>query len=74
VVVTLGLTTTDPEMRDAVKLPPVHDVALVELQERVDDCPTFTDVGLAESEAVGAGGAEAACRWMPVAALPTNTR
>jgi hypothetical protein len=53
----------------------VQDVALVELQERVDDCPAFTDVGLAESEAVGAGGAtEAASRWMPVAAESTNTR
>ena len=55
-VVTLGLTTAEPEVPDAVKLPPVQDVALVELQERVDDLPAFTDVGLAESEAVGAGG------------------
>ena len=55
-VVTLGLTTAEPETPDAAKLPPVQDVALVELQERVDDLPAFTDVGLAESKALGAGG------------------
>jgi hypothetical protein len=57
VVVALGVTTAEPEVPDAVKLPPVQEVALVELQERVDDCPVFTDVGLAESAAVGGGGA-----------------
>jgi hypothetical protein len=56
VVVALGLTTAEPETPDAAKLPPVQDVALVELQERVDDLPAFTDVGLAESEAVGGDG------------------
>jgi hypothetical protein len=59
VVVTLGVTTAEPEVPDAAKLPPVQDVALVELQERVDDLPAFIDVGLAESEAVGAGGGAA---------------
>jgi hypothetical protein len=56
VVVTLGVITAVPEIPDAAKLPPVQDVALVELHERVDDHPAFTEVGLAESEAVGAGG------------------
>ena len=53
---TAGVTTAEPEVPDAVKLPPVQDVALVEPQERVDDWPAFTDAGLAASEAVGAGG------------------
>ena len=52
----LGLTTAEPEVLDAAKLPPVQDVALVGLQERVDDCHALIDAGFAESEAVGAGG------------------
>lgn len=55
-VVTLGLTTAEPEIFDAVKLPPLQDVAWVELQERVDDLPALIDLGLAESETVGTGG------------------
>ena len=55
-VVALGVTTAEPEVPDAVKPPPVQDVALVELQESVDDCPAVIEVGLAESDAVGAGG------------------
>ena len=74
-VVALGLTTAEPEVPEAVKLPPVQDVALVELQDRVDDCPALMEVGLAESETVGAGStAEAASRWMPLMADSTNTR
>jgi hypothetical protein len=57
VVVTLGFTTAEPEILDAVKLLPVQDVALVELHERVEDCPAVIDVGLAKSEAVGGGDA-----------------
>ena len=53
-VVALGLTTVEPEVPEAVKLPPVQEVALVELQVRVDDCPALMEVGLADSEAVGA--------------------
>jgi hypothetical protein len=34
----------------------LQDVALVELQERVDDFPALIDAGLAESETVGGGG------------------
>ena len=34
----------------------MQNVALVELHDRVDDFPDVTDVGLAESEAVGAAG------------------
>jgi hypothetical protein len=61
VVVTLGLTTAEPEIFGAVKLLPLHDVASVDLQERVDDFPAVIDVGLAESETVcGAGTVTAA--------------
>jgi hypothetical protein len=77
-VVVLGVTTVEPEIPDAVKPAPVQDVALIEFHERVDDCPAFTDVGLAESDTVGGvGGAaptEAACKWIPVRAALTNTR
>jgi len=34
----------------------VHAVAFAELQIKVDEPPTATDVGLADSETVGAGG------------------
>jgi hypothetical protein len=47
----------EPDVPDAAKLLPLQDVALVELHERVDDFPSFTVVGFAESEAVGGGGA-----------------
>lgn len=46
----------EPEIPDAVKLPPLQEVALFELHDRVDDFPALIDVGLAESKAVGAGG------------------
>lgn len=58
-MVTLGVTTAEPEVPDIVKLTPLQDVALLELQESVDEFPAFTDMGLAESEAVGAGGGSA---------------
>jgi hypothetical protein len=76
----LGATTAEPDIPVNAKLPLAQDVALVELHDSVDDCPAFIDVGLAESEAVGAGGGggggatEAACRWMPVGAVSTKTR
>ena len=76
-VVALGVTAAEPDIPVTPKLPPVQDVALVEFQERVDDCPAVIDAGLAESEAVGGGGGgatDAAFRWMPVIALPTATR
>ena len=53
VVVTLGETETEPEVPLAVKPVPVQDVALVEDQVRVEEFPETTEVGLAESEAVG---------------------
>ena len=65
-VVAPGVTTAVPEVPDGVKLPPVQDVALVELQDRVDDCPALMEVGLAESETVG-GGDEAATETVAVA-------
>ena len=55
-VVTAGLTTAEPEIPETVKLPLVQEVALVDLQESVKDFPVLIDVGLADSEAVGAGG------------------
>jgi hypothetical protein len=74
VVVTLGITTAEPEIPDAEKLPPLQDVVLVEPQERVDDCPAFIAAGLAESETVGAGGggggAATVTRAVAVAELP----
>jgi len=39
-----------------VNAPPVQDVALVELHDGVEDWPELILVGLADSEAVGAGG------------------
>ena len=52
----MGATVAEPDVADALKLLPVQDVALVEDQVRVDDCPALIFVGLAEREAVGAGG------------------
>ncbi len=43
-------------MPEAVKFPPAQDVALLELQESVEDCPAVTVVGLAARETVGAAG------------------
>ena len=34
----------------------MHEVAFVELQDRVEDSPVVTDVGLAEKSSVGGGG------------------
>jgi hypothetical protein len=75
-VVVPGVTTAEPAIPAKVKLLLVQEVALVELQESVDDCPAFTDVGLAESETLGGDGGtrEVACRWMPVRAVLTNRR
>ena len=53
---TVGLTTAEPEVPDAAKPLPAQDVAWVEDQVRVEDCPAATDLGFAESAAVGAGG------------------
>ena len=52
-----GVTIAEPEVPGAVKPLPLHEVALVELHERVDDCPRVIEVGLADSVAVGAGSA-----------------
>jgi hypothetical protein len=53
VVLFVGETVTDPDTPVAVKLPPVQEVALVELQVKVEDCPNVMLVGLAVKEAVG---------------------
>jgi hypothetical protein len=48
----VGEIVTVPDTPVAVKLPPVQELALVEVQLRVDDCPEVIDVGLAANEAV----------------------
>jgi hypothetical protein len=55
-VVTVGETTAEPDIADAVKWLPVQDEALVELHDRVEDWPALMVFGLAEREAVVAGG------------------
>ena len=39
-----------------LKLLPTQEVALVEDQVRVEDCPAVIDLGLADRATVGAGG------------------
>lgn len=58
-MVALGVTTVAPEVPEALKPVPVQEVAKLDFQERVDDCPALTDVGSAESWTVGAG------HWSP---------
>jgi hypothetical protein len=55
VVVALGETVTDPDVPDAVKLEPVHDVALVLVYLSVEVWPTVIAVGDAVIVAVGVG-------------------
>jgi hypothetical protein len=52
VVLFAGETVTDPETPVGAKFVPVQELALVEVQLRVDDCPEVIDVGLAANEAV----------------------
>ena len=52
----MGETTAEPDVADAVKLPPVQDEALVELHDSVEDCPALMVFGLATREAIVAGG------------------
>ena len=53
---TVGWTIAEPEVPDAEKPLPAQDVAFVELHDSVEDCPELMVFGLAESEAVVAGG------------------
>lgn len=55
VVVTVGETTWAPEVALVPVQPPdaVQEVALVEFQERVEELPGVTAVGLAERVMVG---------------------
>ena len=64
-----GVTTTEPDVPDVARPLPLQEVAFVELHERVDDLPGLTDVGLAESEAIGAGGGDAVTVTVTVAAV-----
>ncbi len=53
-MVLAGATATDPEVALAVENPvPEHEVALAELQLRVEDCPAVMLLGLGLREAVG---------------------
>lgn len=52
----MGATVAEPDVADALKLLPVQDVALVEDQVRVEDCPAVIDLGLADRDALGATG------------------
>jgi len=53
-VVLAGATATDPEIALAVEKPaPEQEVALAELQLRVEDCPAVMLLGLGLREAVG---------------------
>ena len=54
VVVLAGETVAEPEVPEAVKPVPVHEVAFVELHESVADPPAEIEVGFAERVAVGA--------------------
>jgi hypothetical protein len=54
-VLLAGATATDPEIALPVEKPvPEQEVALAELQLRVEDCPAVMVLGLAVREAVGA--------------------
>ena len=55
-MVAAGETVADPLVPVAVKPLPVQEVALVELQVRVDDLPLVIEAGEAESVAAGAAG------------------
>ena len=54
-VVTVGETDVLPEVPDALKPVPVHEVAFVELHVSVDDWPLVMLVGFAERVAVATG-------------------
>ena len=53
VVLVVGYTETDPEVPEAVRPVPVHEVALVEDHVNVTDPPDWMDVWLAERVAIG---------------------
>ena len=55
-----GVTVALPEGAPLVEKPPaeVQEVALVELQESVEDCPLSMVLGVAERVAVGGLGSE----------------
>lgn len=58
VVVTEGLTVADP-LSGWLTPELTHDVAFVDTQVRIDDCPAEMDVGEATAETVGEVGATA---------------
>ena len=59
-----------PETPEAVKPVPLQEVALVELQLSVDDCPDEIELGLAVSAAVGGGGGAVTVTVAPALADP----
>ena len=56
VVLTVGETERDPEGFDGEKPTPLHEVALVDDHESVDEAPGVMYAGLALNESVGAVG------------------
>jgi hypothetical protein len=70
-LVAVGATMADPETPAAANPAPVHDVALVELQLKVEDCPEEMELGLAARVAVAApAGAEPNAPVVQGARLP----
>ena len=53
---TVGWTAAEPEVPDAEKPLPAQEEAFVELHDSVEDCPELMVFGLADKEAVVAGG------------------
>jgi hypothetical protein len=64
-VLDLGATAVEPEVPLAAKSVPVQDVALVELRVSVANWPLTIEVGLTESETVGAGEPPAGHQFEP---------
>ena len=54
--VAVGATVAEPEVPFAANPAPLHDVALLEFHDRVEDCPAVIEFGLAASVSVGALG------------------
>jgi hypothetical protein len=67
VVVEVGVTLAVPLVPEPVNPVGVHDVALVELHESVEDWPLVIVVGLADRLAVGAAEVTAVMPIMPAA-------
>ena len=67
-----GVTVAEPEIPEAVKLEPLQEVAFVELQVSVDDCPDEIEAGLAVRVAVGGEGGGGGMVTVTVALAPAD--